>query len=310
MLQDRRDKRMNAVSPASSAPCAFKGCRGFFSPGTADTGVVLCPPWGLEELATRMAWQRLAGAIAAAGYPCLRFDYPGTGASLGSMTSITDIAQWTQAAGAAAGFLRAYSGVKQFVFIGQSLGAAVAMEAASQRLDVTGLILIAPAANGAAYARSLKALAERPGESTGLDLAGYCLSAPMIESLERLDPLKSGTGGLKSVVVFDRADRKAGAHVSEHFRRHGLASSLEIIPPYRGAELGALEPLPAAVESIVAALAKCHPPGAGTRPPHCAPPRSAKSRCPPGRMGGSGASCASPPNPSRTSRSSFFSTMD
>jgi pimeloyl-ACP methyl ester carboxylesterase len=260
---------MNVVSPVSSAPCAFKGCRGFFYPGMADTGVVLCAPWGLEELATRTAWQRLAEAIAAAGYPCLRFDYPGTGASLGSMTSIADIAQWTQAAGAAAGFLRAYSGVKQFVFIGQSLGAAVAMEAAAQRLDVTSLILIAPAANGAAYARGLVALAGNANESMGLDLSGYSLSAPMLESLKRLDPLKNGTGGLKSAVVFDRADRKAGAHVSEHFRRHGLASSLEIIPPYQGAELGAraLNALPAAIESIVAALAKCHPPGKRTSPP-------------------------------------------
>jgi len=117
---------MNLVSPVPSAPCAFKGCRGFFYPGTAETGVVLCPPWGLEELATRAAWQRLAEAIAGAGYPCLRFDYPGTGASLGSMTGIADVAQWIEAAGAAAGFLRAYSGVKQFTFIGQSLGAAVA----------------------------------------------------------------------------------------------------------------------------------------------------------------------------------------
>jgi pimeloyl-ACP methyl ester carboxylesterase len=260
---------MNVIAPPQSAPCAFKGCRGFFYPGTAETGVVLCAPWGVEELATRAAWQHLAEAIAAAGYPCLRFDYPGTGASLGSMTSIADISQWTQAAGAATGFLRAYSGVKRFVLIGQSLGAAIAMEAAAQRADIASLILVAPAANGAAYARGLRALANNANENTDLGLAGYSLSAPMMASLKRLDPLRNGTGGLKSVVVFDRADRKAGAHVSEHFRRHGLASSLEIIPPYRGTEFraGAFKPLPAAAGSIVAALRKCHPPGERTAAP-------------------------------------------
>lgn len=260
---------MNVVSPVSGAPCAFKGCRGFFYPGATDVGIVLCPPWGPEELSARASWRRLAEAIAAAGYPCLSFDYPGTGASLGSMTGITDIAQWTQAADAAAGFLRAYSGVKQFVFIGQSLGAVLAMEAAAGRIDVATLILIAPATTGAAYVRGLMALTEQAGERGGLDLAGYSLSAPMLASLRGLDPMRSGTGSLKSVVVFDRPDRKAGAHVSEHFRRNGLASSLEIIPPSDGAEPGARPPgaLPVPVESIVAALMTSHPPGERTSLP-------------------------------------------
>lgn len=265
------DSLAQRTAPVPGVPCVFKGCRGYFHPGTRSVGVVLCAPWGYEDLLMRKSWRLLAEAIAGAGFPCLRFDYPGTGNSTGVMREITDVAQWTRSIGDAADFLRAYTGVKRFVFIGQSLGAALATAAASARSDVVALQLIAPVVKGRAYTRELaattKMAADRvgitiglePGE--GLNVLGFSMSAPLVDSLKALDLMRCARGGIEDVVVYDQADRKAGAEASEHFRRLGVAASFVTVDPYHlmVSDLQEIQPLPAGPEHIVAALAKRFP---------------------------------------------------
>ena len=258
--------------------CVFRGCRGFFHAGTGPVGIVLCAPWGFEDLIMRKSWRLLAEAVAAAGFPCLRFDYPGTGNSLGAMTDIVDIAQWTQSIGAAADFLRAYSGVKRFVFIGQSLGAALAVEAARQRNDVVGLIALAPVIKGRTYVRELlatsKLVADKIGitvelaASEALSVLGFTLSKRLVESLKAIDLMAGATPGVADAIVFDQADRKAGAELSEYFKRNGSAARLEIVPPYHLmiSDATIIQPLPADAARIVAALTALYPPSAPAMP--------------------------------------------
>lgn len=244
----------------SGIPCAFRGCRGYFYPASGDTGVVLCAPWGLEEAAARAAWRALADAIALAGYPCLRFDYPGTGDSLGTMAGLADAAAWTRAAGDAVGFLRAYTGVSRFILAGHSLGAALALDAAAEHPNITGLVLISPATSGAAYLRHLQSMAGTCDATGALDIAGHGLGAAMIASLARIEPLKRRIAGLTGAVVFDRPGRKAGAEVSEHLRRLGVSSALRILPS------GSRSPGLAPVDEIIGALKDLHPIQGGTGP--------------------------------------------
>ena len=253
------------------APCVFKGCRGVFHSGAGPVGVVLCAPWGFEDLAMRKSWRLLAEAIAAAGFPVLRFDYPGTGNSLGAMTAIVDTAQWTRAVGDAADFLRAYSGVKRFVFIGQSLGAALAAVAAGTRTDVAALLLIAPVVKGRAYVQDLAVtsslvadklgITADPAPGEALSMLGFALSPSMVESLKALDLGKSAMGGVQTVVVYDQADRKQGAEVSEHYRRNGVTARLETVAPYHLmiSDTTDIQPLPASRAQIVAALLDLYP---------------------------------------------------
>ncbi len=262
------------------APCVFKGCSGFFHAASGPVGVVLCSPWGFEDLAMRKSWRLLAEAVARAGFPCLRFDYPGTGNSLGAMEAVTEAATWTRAVGDAADFLRAYSGVKRFVLIGQSLGALLAAEAAAARADVAALLLIAPAVKGRAYLRELALTARMVDEKIGvkqdvvpgggLGLLGFSLSPAMVCSLERLDLTKAGAGGLASVVVYDREDRRQGAEVSEHYRRLGIAARLDLVAPYHllVSDATTIQPLPVTPEQIAATLLDLYP-----TIPALAPPR-------------------------------------
>ncbi len=259
-------------------PCAFKGCAGFFHPAGGSTGVVLCSPWGFEDLAMRKSWRLLAEAIAAAGYPCLRFDYPGTGDSLEHSTSIESATSWIEAIHDAADVLRLNSGVRRFVFVGQSLGATLAVEAARTRSDVVALQLIAPVVKMRHYMRELAAtatmVAERIGmklelsPDEGLSVVGFGLSGAMVEDLKTLDVMKVTDLNVRDVTIFDSADRKAGAEMSEHLRRNGLAVTLERVEPYHlmVSDATEVQPLPVSYERVVAALRRAAPaaPGAAS----------------------------------------------
>ena len=247
-------------------PSAFKGCAGFYHRAGGSVGVVLCAPWGFEDLIMRKSWRLLAEAIAKAGYPCLRFDYPGTGDSLGRSTDIQSASEWINSIGAAADVLRLHSGARRFIFIGQSLGATLAVEAARRRGDVIGLQLIAPVVSGRAYVRELSltstmvtdkiGIKSEPMDDEGLGVMGFSLSHAMVESLKRIDLRKMDALDTPSAIIFDQADRKAGAEAAEHLRALGAAVDLKIVEPYHLmiSDATIIQSLPVKTERVIAGL--------------------------------------------------------
>ena len=59
-----------------------------------DHGVILCPPIGHEQIHAHRSLRHLADAVAAAGFPVVRFDYHGTGDSGGSAEEADGVATW------------------------------------------------------------------------------------------------------------------------------------------------------------------------------------------------------------------------
>ncbi len=256
---------------ASGVPVAFRGNSGFFHPAGGALGVVLCSPWGFEDLTMRKSWRLLAEALAAAGYPCIRFDYPGCGDSLGRASDVGSCEEWIESVQHAADFLRFMSGVKRFVFVGQSLGAALAVAAARRRGDVVGLQLLAPVVRGRAYTRELAAtsalVSQRIGvtheatDEEALSVVGFPLSRAMVDSLKGLDLTGLDGLGAFKVTIFDQSDRKAAADLFEHFRKAGADVRFERVEPYHLmiSDATTIQPLPASPERMVAALARSHP---------------------------------------------------
>jgi pimeloyl-ACP methyl ester carboxylesterase len=97
----------------------------------------------------------LATQLERAGYAAMRFDYSGTGDSLGEGSAAT-VDDWIDDVGIAAERLRSTSGATRLAVIGLRLGATVAMLASARGdLRLRHLVLWDPVIDGAAYLREL-----------------------------------------------------------------------------------------------------------------------------------------------------------
>ncbi|HEV2531998.1 serine aminopeptidase domain-containing protein [Phenylobacterium sp.] len=177
-------------------PVAFDGCAGWLHPAQGRTAVLLCSPWGYEALCLRRAWRMLGDAFAAAGFPTLRFDYPGTGDSLGDAEDVVSLETLKTSIRRAAEELRTLSGAKHIVLVGQGLGASLAAAVATE-LDAAGLALLAPIVRGREYLRELSVWGLTVAEAMQLEtgstapgaVAGFALPEGLREEIAALDML-------------------------------------------------------------------------------------------------------------------------
>ena len=188
-----------AAGPYAPAPVTFDGLFGWFHPAAGRRGVVLCGAHGFEQMAAHRPWRALAGALAAAGCPTLRFDYPGEGDSADPDSADPDAARLAGCVTAirqAIGFLRETAGVSEIVLVGLRLGATFAALAAQQEA-VDRLVLLAPVTSGRAYLREMRLRAQTigrlpdgaapPQEPDSLQVGGFRLEAAFLADLAALD---------------------------------------------------------------------------------------------------------------------------
>lgn len=193
---------------------------------SAGCGVVLCSPWGIEEISGRKVLFRLATRLAAAGIPAIRFDYPGVADAIGRPAN--GFGAWIQAGSDAADRLKSACGVDKVVFAGLGLGSAVAMLAGSRRDDVAGLVLAAPAVGGRRYLREIALGAPVVEEGLGLNasqrpegvsIGGIIMPPAVAAEFKSVDLMSADAGAVKPVLIVNRpsqpqeaglADRLAG----------------------------------------------------------------------------------------------------
>ncbi len=168
---------------------------------------LLCNPFGQEAVRSHRVFTVLADRLAQRGVPTLRFDYYGTGDSLGA-DDAGDLEGWVRDVLAAQDKLDALARPAHRVWIGLRLGAllcALASRASAVPLDT--IVFWNPIAEGDAYLREL-ARADREARlgALSLDAARYrrlareplpvepdeALGFPLSESLRR--QLKAQTG--------------------------------------------------------------------------------------------------------------------
>jgi pimeloyl-ACP methyl ester carboxylesterase len=136
----------------------FEGCFGWLHQANesigSDTVVLLCSGLGRDASTAHRSFRLMADRLAGAGYPTLRFDYPGTGDSC-EVVGPECGAVWQQSVQAAADWLRHTTGARRIVMIGLRIGATLASLAASIRDDVAGLVLLEPVLRGKSYVSQL-----------------------------------------------------------------------------------------------------------------------------------------------------------
>jgi pimeloyl-ACP methyl ester carboxylesterase len=109
---------------------------GFYHPAAGmRAAVLLCPPFGVEQIRCHRLYRQLAHGLAEAGFPVLRFDYFGTGDSAGESGAF----EWTRCLAdvvTGATELRMRHGGGRVLAFGARLGANAALAAAqAARLD-------------------------------------------------------------------------------------------------------------------------------------------------------------------------------
>jgi len=206
------------------------------------TGLVICNPFGFEEVCAHRSLRDLAAAAAASGIATLRFDYAGCGDSAGDEFSPRQLESWVASVHEAAAFLKCSTGLDRVCLLGLRLGAAVASLAAVQRDDVQDLIAIAPVIRGRGYLRELRALdavkrqARAHGEPAGeyFESAGFLMTRETSESIAGLDlhALPRAPAGM--VLIVERDDLPGSDGWAETLQRLGADASVALWPGYIG----------------------------------------------------------------------------
>jgi alpha-beta hydrolase superfamily lysophospholipase len=218
------------TSPVA-VPIAFDGLAGCFHPASGSTAILILSPWGYEELCSRKSYRILGEKLAAAGYPCLRFDYPATANSHGDSADLDDKSAWRNSVTLALAELRRLAQPDRVVVIGQGIGAGLAATLAESG-EFAGQILLAPVAQGRAYLRELAAwtamtqptflISASDGPKGGLMAGGFVLSAATADEIKSINLFKTELpSGLKTLLV-ERKDHPGDLKLADHFAETGL----------------------------------------------------------------------------------------
>jgi alpha-beta hydrolase superfamily lysophospholipase len=205
-------------------------CFGWLHHADGDRGVVLCGSIGYEGLCAHHSWRSLADALAAAGLPTLRFDYPGEGDSLGDSDEPMLLDRWRDSIRAAVGWMRETIGVREVALVGLRLGASLAAEVGG----VERLVEIAPVVTGRSYLRELEAMAHMLAATAGaptrpkgedVELEGFVLSSATCAAIRSVDLTRlSAAPAPRILVMRDPATRSVADHVA---RLEALGAAVE-----------------------------------------------------------------------------------
>jgi pimeloyl-ACP methyl ester carboxylesterase len=166
-----------------------------------DVGVLICPPFGWEEMSSYRPRREWAQALAQRGIAAVRIDLPGTGDSDGYPIDDGRVDAWTGALGEAAVWLRHETGCLRVVALGIGVGGLLAYGAAAQGAPIGDLVLWGTPARGRKFVRESKAFArmeaiQQDQDTEGprdelpegwLSTGGYVMTADTCAALEALD---------------------------------------------------------------------------------------------------------------------------
>jgi len=203
-------------------------------------GLVICNPFGFEEICAHRSLRQLASSAAAAGIPSLRFDLAGCGNSAGDEFGPDRLGAWVRSVHDAIEHLRATTGVSRVCLLGMRLGASLAALAAAQRDDVCGLVAIAPVVRGRDFVRELRMLGDSTTAAAApsaaadgpIESAGFVLAAPTVAVLRALDLRSLTQAPAPRVLVVERDDLPGPRHWQDALARSGVAVRTEAWPGY------------------------------------------------------------------------------
>jgi alpha/beta superfamily hydrolase len=198
-----------------------------------DTAVIICPPFGWDEICSYRSRRDWAQQLATAGYSTLRIAFPGTGDSSGGPLQAGRLQAWTDAVGASRDWLRNAGHATRIALVGLGLGGLVGYHAAAAGCEIDDLVLWATPARGRELVRQLRAFSrlesselggapataapETEVPESGLEVGGFRLSDETLQDLSALD-LTAEPGPLTSrrVLLLERDGLPVDRRLLEH----------------------------------------------------------------------------------------------
>jgi alpha-beta hydrolase superfamily lysophospholipase len=211
-----------------------------------ETAVLLCPPFGWEEMSSYRGRRTWALELARAGHSCARITLPGTGDSGGSPRDEGRLPAWTGAVSGAAQWLRESTGAGRVAALGIGLGGMLACLAAEAGAPIDDLILWSVPAQGRTLLRELRAYARlvaapypqdrEPGPAAEGDLAliGFLMSGETARAIEAvaLRAPEARPGHQRRALLLGRDGLPVDKRLREQFELSGAEVTIEDGPGY------------------------------------------------------------------------------
>jgi alpha-beta hydrolase superfamily lysophospholipase len=191
--------------------------------------VVICAPWGWDEVASYRTRRRWAERLAAAGHPTLRFDLTACGDSAATPRAEGLVGSWMEAVTAACAWLRTESGAPRVALLGLGLGGLLAQEALSGGAEAEELVLWGTPKSGRAFVRETRAFSamqawsgeDSAGTAPGsVEAGGFLLDAETKAALAKLGPAAPGPR-LRRALLLERDGLAAEPELLERLRAAG-----------------------------------------------------------------------------------------
>ena len=192
--------------------------------------VVICSPVCEEGRAAHRTMRELARSLAQDGFLSLRFDYDGTGDSVGSYNDPEWVDRWVISVEHSIQFLRRI-GADNIALVGMRLGATIAAVAAARSSEyIRSLVLWDPCRSGKNFLREQALLhrtvfdASFSGEEGSIETPGYVFGPKAVEGLNslRLDDVLTLDATSTTVSVLFRDDRAHSTELDNRFRAAGF----------------------------------------------------------------------------------------
>jgi hypothetical protein len=205
--------------------------------GARNTAVLLCPPFGFDEVCAYRSLRHWALTLAAQGYPTLRLSLPATGDSGGAPRDPERLGAWTSATAIAADWLRRASGADRVVAIGIGLGGALACSAVAEGAPIDDLVLWGVPSRARSLVRQLRAFSQLemslfyeglpappPMAEGELEAGGFVLSAETMQALGSLDltALALPDPETRRVLLLERDGMAIDDGLRTSFERQGM----------------------------------------------------------------------------------------
>lgn len=261
---------VEVLEESRACPVFFDGLAGMYHAAAGTTAVLLISPWGFEELCSRTTYRLVGERLAALGYPCLRFDLPGTGHSAGVSSEIEDEEAWAKATCSAFDYLQSLCKPREIIVIGQGAGGLLAGHLAQER-SLGGLVLFGTASQGRAHLREVAAwtamtkpefrVSSTDGPEGGLMSAGFVLSSATANELKRLKLLDVPPPRAKRILLVKRPDNLSDAKLAEDLATKNVPIDTVLFDDYAdyvsSPIFGSVPE--ATLEKVVAWLTRCFP---------------------------------------------------